>query len=81
MATAFAVRNGGDFCRDCGGRLTRLGDEAFCQNTMTQGSQQEPKDVCQALGRARRLFCELCGARANNLSCLRQEGKWSMKLK
>ena len=63
MAGPFAVRNGGDFCRDCGGPMTRLADEAYCENTTTQGTQQEPKDVCQALGREARLFCEFSGTR------------------
>ncbi|TWU38692.1 hypothetical protein Q31b_37700 [Novipirellula aureliae] len=61
MATAFMVKNDGRFCRDCGGPMTRLGDGSFCENTTTKGSQKDVKDVCEALGRERRLFCEHCG--------------------
>ena len=65
MAGSFAVRNGGGFCRDCGGPMTRLADEAYCENTTTQGTQHEPKDECRPLSRETRLFCEFCGTQVS----------------
>ena len=61
MASNFLMRNDSKFCRDCGGPLTPLGDAAYCDNTTTRGTQQDPKDICKPLGRETRLFCEFCG--------------------
>lgn len=68
MATAHPIKNrDAKFCRDCGGPLTALfEDYKICANTTTNGTQQEPKDVCESLSRERRLFCEFCGCRVGN---------------
>lgn len=55
---------GARYCRDCGGPLTVIIDNLrVCQNTTTQGEQQESKDTCRGLGRLRRNFCEFDGQR------------------
>jgi hypothetical protein len=41
--------------------MNPLGNEWFCANTTTNGNAKIGKDVCEALGRIRRQFCEHCG--------------------
>ncbi len=61
MASSFIVKGDVRFCRDCGGTMTCTKFGAYCENTTTTGNAKEPKDVCEPLGRERRLFCEHCG--------------------
>lgn len=61
MAGSFVVKNDGKYCRDCGGPMKNLGVGSICENTPTKGTQKDPKEVCEPLGRTRRLFCEHCG--------------------
>lgn len=67
MATMQAVNAGSGFCRDCGGRITSRGGLAWCENTTTVGSQQEPKDRCQNLSKLTRRYCEHCGQAVQGL--------------
>lgn len=63
MAFPKPIRNGdAEYCRDCGGLLKKVfEDYRICENTITNGQQQDPKDVCESLSRKRRLFCEFDG--------------------
>lgn len=61
MASSFIVNGDVHFCRYCGGSMTRTAFGAYCENTTTTGNAKDPKDICEPLGRERRLFCEHCG--------------------
>ena len=61
MATHFTVKGDVGFCRACGGSMSPLGNERTCTNTTAAGNAKDPKDICEPLGRERRLFCEHCG--------------------
>ncbi|TWU06527.1 hypothetical protein Pla52n_22490 [Stieleria varia] len=61
MASSFMVKGDVHVCRDCGGSMTGTALGAYCENTTTIGNAKDPKDVCEPLGRERRLFCERCG--------------------
>lgn len=67
MATTQSIKNrDARFCRDCGGPLkTVFEDYKICENTTKIGEQQDSKDICEPLGRERRLFCEFCGHRVS----------------
>ena len=62
MARNFTVRNGSNFCRDCGGKMIKDNGHSWCVNIQV--------NKCTALKRNSRNYCEFCGLQPMFLVCV-----------
>ena len=62
MARNFTVRNGSNFCRDCGGEMIKDDGQSWCVNIQV--------NKCIALKRDARNYCEFCGLQPMFLVCV-----------
>ena len=65
MATKKPVKEGSQYCRDCGGKVSSGAGLAWCTNEPGKGNAKTPKFNCDNLGKLKRKFCEHCGDPVN----------------